>query len=73
MLFGIGTTGTAGIAKTAGIRTAGTAGIAGIGTAGTVKTAKNAEIGTAGSAIEKSWNRPCLLVVVVVVFSVTKI
>ena len=59
VLFG---TGTAGIAKTAGIRTTSephrTAVLFGTGTAGIAKTAG---VGTAGTAIEKSWNRPCLL------------
>ena len=41
--------------KTAVIRTAGIAKAARIG------TPRNAGIGTAGTAIEKSWNRPCLL------------
>ena len=43
---------TAGI-RTAGIGTAGIAKTADIGTAGTA--------GKAGTAIEKSWNRPCLV------------
>ena len=66
VLLGIGTAGirtvgarTAGIAKITGI---GTAKTAGIGTAGIGNTEiGTARIGTTGTAIEKSWNRQCLI------------